>query len=106
MEKAFKGINENNKFKILLTHRPEYINMYSKYNVDLVLCGHAHGGQVRLPFIGGLVSPNQGFLPKYTSGEYILKDTKMIVSRGLGNSIIPQRLFNRPEIILISLWNK
>lgn len=71
--------------------------------VDLVLSGHAHGGQVRLPFIGGLVAPNQGILPKYTAGLYEKQNTFMIVSRGLGNSIIPQRVFNRPEIVVVQL---
>ena len=71
--------------------------LYSEYGFDLVLSGHAHGGQVRLPFIGGLIAPNQGFFPEYTSGEYKRGNCTMIVSRGLGNSIIPQRLFNHPE---------
>lgn len=92
-----------NEFTILLAHRPELFSLYSEYNVDLIFSGHAHGGQVRLPFIGGLFSPNQGLFPKYTSGEYSLNDTTMIVNRGLGNSSFPFRIFNRPEIILLTL---
>ncbi|ROR29163.1 hypothetical protein EDD66_10398 [Mobilisporobacter senegalensis] len=88
---------------ILLAHQPEYLSNYSMNNVDLVFSGHAHGGQIRLPFIGGLVAPNQGLLPKYTSGVYVMNDTSMIVSRGLGNSIIPVRVFNRPEIVTVKL---
>lgn len=77
--------------------------LYSEYEFDLVLAGHAHGGQVRLPFIGELVAPNQGFFSKYTSGKYKRGNCTMIVSRGLGNSVISQRLFNHPEIIVLTL---
>ena len=90
-------------FKILLAHRPKMFPLYSEYGFDLVLSGHAHGGQVRLPFADGLIAPNQGFFPEYTSGEYKRGNCTMIVSRGLGNSIIPQRLFNHPEIVVLTL---
>ena len=89
------------QFNLLLSHRPELLSLYEK--MDLVLTGHAHGGQIRLPFIGGMVAPDQGFMPKYTAGMYKNEDTVMIVNRGLGNSIIPQRIFNRPEIVEIVL---
>ncbi|MGO5014911.1 metallophosphoesterase, partial [Niallia sp. Sow4_A1] len=88
-------------FNLLLSHRPELFSLYEK--LDLVLTGHAHGGQVRLPFIGGIVAPDQGFMPEYTAGMYKKEETVMIVNRGLGNSIIPQRIFNRPEIVEIVL---
>lgn len=88
---------------ILLTHRPELFMTYVDSNVDLVFAGHAHGGQIRLPFVGGVVSPNQGLFPKYTSGLYNEQNTTMVVSRGLGNSIIPFRVFNRPEIVVVML---
>lgn len=91
------------RYNVLLSHRPEFLEEYAEEQVDLVLSGHAHGGQVRLPFIGGLVAPNQGILPKYTAGLYEQQNTSMIVSRGLGNSIIPQRIFNRPEIVVVQL---
>ncbi|MES5894093.1 metallophosphoesterase [Bacillus cereus group sp. RP43] len=91
------------RYNVLLSHRPEFIEEYADEQIDLVLSGHAHGGQVRLPFIGGLVAPNQGVLPKYTAGLYEKQNTSMIVSRGLGNSIIPQRIFNRPEIVVVQL---
>lgn len=90
-------------FKILLTHRPELIDIYSQCGIDLVICGHAHGGQARLPFIGGLLAPGQGMFPKYTSGLYHVKNTAMAVSRGLGNSTFPLRIFNPPEIISLTL---
>lgn len=97
-------IGRNNEaFTILLCHRPEHFDVYSKFKVDLSLTGHAHGGQIGIPFIGALIVPNQGFPPKYYKGMYKIGGSKMIVSRGLGNSVFPQRLFNRPEIISISL---
>ncbi|WP_028562938.1 metallophosphoesterase [Paenibacillus pinihumi] len=103
LRSSLEGDEESKDFMLLLSHRPELFPVYEKYGMDLVLSGHAHGGQVRLPFIGGLVAPNQGFLPKYDAGQYTGEGTTMIVSRGLGNSIIPQRLFNRPEIVVIKL---
>ena len=101
-----KNINKHSGseyYEILLSHRPDLINIYSKYEVDLVFCGHAHGGQIRIPFIGGIIAPNQGFFPKYTSGMHTVKNTKMIVNRGLGNSLFPFRIFNRPEIVVAKL---
>lgn len=88
---------------ILLSHRPELFNTYVDYDIDLVLSGHAHGGQFRLPFIGGLVAPNQGLFPKYDAGIYTDGNTNMIVSKGIGNSILPFRINNRPEVIIIEL---
>lgn len=92
-----------NQFTLLLAHEPQNLNRYSQAPVDLVLSGHAHGGQVILPFIGGLVAPDQGFFPEYTAGWYEENGTSMIVSRGLGNSVIPIRVFNRPEIVCVEL---
>ncbi len=96
-------IEENEEYTVLLAHRPEYIDIYEKYGADMVFSGHAHGGQFRIPFIGGVVAPGQGFFPEYDSGKYTEGDTVMIVSRGLGNSIIPLRVNNRPEIIVVEL---
>ncbi|MGO5008956.1 metallophosphoesterase [Bacillus wiedmannii] len=90
-------------YNILLSHRPEFLTEYADEQIDLVLSGHAHGGQIRLPFIGGLVAPNQGVLPTYTADLYEKQNTSMVVSRGLGNSIIPQRIFNRPELVVVQL---
>ena len=90
-------------FTVLLSHRPELFDTYVTAGMDLVLSGHAHGGQFRLPIIGGLVAPNQGMFPKYDAGLYTARNTNMIVSRGIGNSIVPFRFNNRPEIILIQL---
>lgn len=94
---------KNDTFKLLLSHRPELFDIYVKHDIDLILSGHAHGGQFRLPFLGGLYSPNQGLLPKYDAGLFTKNNTTMIVSRGIGNSAFPIRFNNRPEIILIKL---
>ena len=94
---------EHDGFTILLSHRPELFDTYVDQDIDLVLSGHAHGGQFRLPFIGGLVAPNQGLFPEYDAGIYTEGNTNMLVSRGVGNSILPFRINNRPEVILIEL---
>nr|AHF25113.1 phosphoesterase [uncultured bacterium Contig1552] len=88
---------------ILLSHRPELIDIYSKNGVDLVLTGHAHGGQIRLPFFGPVYSPSQGFRPKYTSGLYKEGNTQMYVSRGIGNGLAPLRFNDGPELAVIIL---
>lgn len=90
-------------YTILLSHRPELFETYVNCSIDLVFAGHAHGGQFRLPFIGGLVAPNQGMFPQYDAGLHTDGSTSMVVSRGIGNSIIPFRFNNRPEIVLVEL---
>ena len=94
---------EDDGFTVLLSHRPELFDTYVESGMNLVFSGHAHGGQFRLPFLGGLIAPNQGLFPEYDSGLYTDGDTNMIVSRGIGNSIFPLRFNNRPEVILIEL---
>lgn len=98
-----KSNYDKSLFSILLSHRPEVFKTYVEKNIDLVLSGHAHGGQIRIPFVGGVVAPNQGFFPKYTSGLFKENNTNMIISRGIGNSIIPIRINNRPELVIIKL---
>lgn len=93
----------DDSFKILLTHRPELFDLYADNNMDLVFAGHTHGGQIRIPFVGGVVAPDQGWFPKYTSGKYLLGASTMFVSRGLGNSLIPFRINNTPEIVVVHL---
>jgi predicted MPP superfamily phosphohydrolase len=90
-------------YTIVLSHRPEYFDTYVSVAADLVLTGHAHGGQFRLPFIGGIFVPNQGLFPKYDAGLFVEGQTHMIISRGLGNSAFPFRLNNRPEIVAVTL---
>ena len=92
-------------YSVLLSHRPEYFEAYCGPGFDLVLCGHAHGGQWRLPgIINGLYAPNQGLFPEYAGGKYDAGETAMIVSRGLAreSTRIP-RIFNRPEIVMVEL---
>ena len=90
--------------KILLAHEPQFFEKYAAAGYDLVLCGHAHGGQWRIPFTGiGLYAPGQGRFPKYTSGVHTLGKCRMVISRGLGNSQFPLRLFNRPELVVIDI---
>ncbi|BCN32256.1 metallophosphoesterase [Anaeromicropila herbilytica] len=102
-QKLKKLALHENELQILLSHRPELIQIYAKNNIDIAFTGHAHGGQFRIPYISGLYAPNQGFFPKYSSGAYKMSKTTMFVSRGLGNSKIPFRIFNRPEIIVLNL---
>ena len=101
-----KELYNSNNFTILLSHRPDLIDIYTQNKIPLVLTGHALGGQINLPFVGRLYSSNQGFYPDYTKGFYKQDNTTMYVSRGIGNTFIPIRLFNRPEINVITLHNK
>lgn len=94
---------DHSLFTVLLAHRPECFAEYVSGGIDLVFSGHAHGGQFRLPFVGGLFAPNQGFFPKYDAGLFAEENTTMIVSRGIGNSIFPFRFNNRPEIVVAEL---
>lgn len=91
---------------LLMAHRPEFFSQYAEYGAGVVFSGHAHGGQVRLPFIGGMVAPGQGLFPAYDAGMYKMGDTAMVVSRGLGNSIFPVRVFNPPDVVLVTLTGK
>lgn len=99
-------LNNQDIYTILLSHRPEYFDVYEEFGYSLVLCGHAHGGQIRLPFIGGILAPGQGLFPKYDAGLYHKENTNMIVSRGIGNSLFPLRINNHPEIVIVELKKK
>lgn len=90
-------------FSVLLSHRPEFIESIAMLDIDVILSGHTHGGQIRLPFVGGLYGPDQGYFPKYDAGLFCVGNTSMVVSRGLGNSQFPFRVNNRPEVVLIIL---
>ncbi|AWE06012.1 phosphoesterase [Lysinibacillus sp. 2017] len=105
IDEAMQNVDEN-LFTVLLSHRPEQFETYVDKEMDLVFTGHAHGGQIRLPLIGGLVAPTQGLLPKYSAGIFNKNDSKMIISRGLGNSLFPFRIFNLPEVIVVELNSK
>ncbi len=92
------------EFQVLLAHEPQYLRRYyAETGVNMVFSGHAHGGQFRIPFTNqGLYAPDQGVMPEYTAGEYKEGDTTMYLSRGLGNSGFPLRLFNHPEIVCVT----
>ncbi len=90
-------------YTILLSHRPELFDTYAESNINLVLSGHYHGGQFIIPFIGGVIAPGAGLFPDYTEGTFTKSGTTMVVSRGLGNSVIPVRINNRPEVVVVRL---
>lgn len=100
-----RSIHSDEKYTILLAHRPELAETYMNYQFDLVLTGHAHGGQWRIPgIINGLYAPDQGFFPKYAGGLYELGHGKMIVSRGCAReSTLAPRIFNRPELVIVEI---
>ncbi|PRO67107.1 metallophosphoesterase [Alkalicoccus urumqiensis] len=105
-DEAVRSSISDPPFHLLLAHRPEDIASYAEWGADVVFTGHAHGGQIRIPFIGGLNAPGQGWMPEYTSGIHTEGVTQMVISRGLGNSTFPQRIFNRPEIITVTLQSE
>lgn len=102
--KIFEITPDFDTYKVLLAHEPQFLRRYARAGYDLVLSGHAHGGQWRFPFTDqGVYAPGQGLLPELTSGEHILGSTHMIISRGLGNSEFPLRINNRPQIVVVDL---
>ena len=103
LNKELNQLKQHEGLNILLAHHPELFGIYSQNGFDLTFAGHAHGGQFRIPFLGGLFAPDQGLFPEYSSGRYVKGNSTMIVSRGLGNSIFPIRINNPPEIISVNL---
>ncbi|ALC87061.1 phosphoesterase [Bacillus sp. FJAT-22090] len=106
VKEALSKFKQSDTFTLVLSHRPETFEDYVDHNLDIVFSGHAHGGQFRIPWIGGLAAPGQGLFPHFTAGVYEENNTRMIVSRGLGNSVFPVRVFNTPEIISVTLISK
>jgi predicted MPP superfamily phosphohydrolase len=105
LDKAWSKTDESH-LKILLTHRPEKVSVYEKYGFDLILAGHAHAGQFRIPFINkGVMAPDQGFMAQYVNGTYTLSNGSIMeVSRGLGRESTPlPRYFNNPEIVILDI---
>ena len=90
-------------FTFLLAHRPELLEVYAEKQIEVVFSGHAHGGQVRIPGLGGLLAPGQGWFPTMTQGIFERDHTQLVLSRGLGNSTFPLRVFNLPEIVVVTL---
>ena len=102
-EKLDSLLQETAGYRTLLCHRPELFEIFQKKDIDLMLSGHAHGGQVRLPFIGGLYTPDQGLFPKYDAGLYEAEGSRLLISRGLGDTILPLRIGNRHTLLVIEL---
>ena len=100
---ALSALLPEDEFSVTLAHRPELMDVYTECGAPLVLSGHAHGGQIRLPGIGGLIAPGQGLFPKYTEGKYEENGTTLVVSRGIGNSVFPLRVNDRPQIVVVQL---
>ena len=103
-----KDFEKREEIKIILDHYPvdfalNGVFSYMNYDIDYVFSGHEHGGQIRLPFIGGILSHEQGIFPKYAEGIHVKNNSTLIVSRGLGNSTMPIRFLNRPEVIVVKL---
>ncbi|MFF2886521.1 metallophosphoesterase [Paenibacillus sp. NPDC057967] len=103
LTEALADADGSDLFTVLLSHRTELFPVYAENGIDLSLTGHAHGGQIRVPFKGGVFAPGQGMWPAWTEGMHEIGDSAMIVNRGLGNSRFPLRLFNQPEIVLVEL---
>lgn len=101
-KKALEGIDEKN-YTILLSHSPNRPISYSAGLEDLILAGHTHGGQLRLPIIGAIVAPGQGYFPKYDKGLFKIGNTTLYIDSGLGNSVFPIRFLNRVQISSISI---
>ncbi len=105
LQQAFEPLQFDTKnIRLLLSHRPEAVAVYETLSVDMVLSGHAHGGQFRIPgILNGFIAPNQGFFPKYAGGVYTHAEQVHIVSRGLANSIKLPRIFNPGEVVVVKL---
>lgn len=105
LQKNLPSINRK-EYNILLAHTPLYFDEYEKWGADLILAGHVHGGIIRLPYVGGLLSPNRHFFPKYDLGRYDKNNSSMIVTKGLGGSKVLVRINCKPEIVKITLKSK
>jgi predicted MPP superfamily phosphohydrolase len=103
MKQELQDIETGEDYNILLSHHPEHFELYKEKGFNLVFSGHTHGGQFRIPFAGGVFAPDQGIFPKYDAGLFEEDGTSMIISRGIGNSIIPFRINNFPEIVVVNL---
>ena len=97
------GKPNKEKYHILLAHNPEYFEEYAEWGPDLVVAGHVHGGIMRLPVLGGVISPKLVLFPKYDGGVFEKEDTTMVLSRGLGMHTLPVRIFNPGELVVIHL---
>lgn len=107
MEKSYLeqllGKPDENRFSLLIAHNPDYFRTYADWGANLVVSGHIHGGLMRLPFFGGVLSPAIRFFPRYDGGEFKKGNATMILSRGLGTHTLPIRIFNPGELVVIEL---
>lgn len=101
--KEILGSPNPERYSILLTHNPVYFETYAEWGADLTLAGHIHGGMIRLPFLGGIYSPEKTYFPRYDAGLFENNGKSMLVSRGLGNGNLGFRLFNCPELVTVTL---
>lgn len=101
LQEAMTGVDEVSP-KILLAHAPDIYQSAINEKIDVLLVGHTHGGQIRIPLIGALVVPGQGLFPKFDYGLYASGNTKMVITSGLGESVLPIRFNAAPEIVLIT----
>lgn len=97
------GTPDRDKFQLMIAHNPVYFDAYAEWGADLVVSGHVHGGIMRLPVLGGVLSPSLTLFPKYDGGIFRERDSTMILSRGLSSHTIPLRIFNPGELIVIDL---
>lgn len=95
--------SEKDSFQILIAHNPEYFERYQQWGADLTLSGHIHGGVIKIPFLGGVISPSGQLFPKYDGGIYEKNGKHMIISRGLGTHTLPVRIFNPGELVAVTL---
>ncbi len=100
------GCSSEDKFVMLIAHNPDYFKAYAKWGADLVLSGHVHGGLMKLPFFGGVISPKLRLFPKYDGGEFKEGKSTMILGRGLGTHTLPIRIFNPGELVVVNLRKK
>lgn len=98
-----RALRREGALNALLSHRPSLLEEYGAGGADVVFCGHAHGGQVRLPLAGPVFAPDEGLFPKHTAGVYQAGETRMVVSRGLGNGTPYPRLWNGPELVVVTM---
>lgn len=98
-----RALRREGALNVLLSHRPSLLEEYGAGGADVVFCGHAHGGQVRLPLAGPVFAPDEGLFPKHTAGVYQAGETRMVVSRGLGNGTPYPRLWNGPELVVVTM---
>lgn len=104
--KKLLGEKDKERFTLLIAHKPAHFPEYAAWGADLVVSGHVHGGMVRLPWLGGIISPQLEIFPKFDAGIFTMGKSTMVISRGLGSHGIPIRIYNRPELVVVTLRRK